>query len=61
MTKKEQLRMDAIISENAQLRNELDKHFKVYSETMGEVVSLRARIETMREVMGWPIGCEHEP
>lgn len=60
MTKKEQLRMDNLIIENIRLKDELNKHFRIYGDTLNENVCLRARIETMREVMGWPIGADYE-
>jgi len=60
MTRKEQLRMDNILAENALLKEELNTHLRIYSGTLSELVQLKARIETLREVIGWPMGAEHE-
>lgn len=60
MTKKESMRMDMLIAENIRLRDEVNKHMRIYGDILGEVVSLRTRIETMREVMDWPIGDEYK-
>ena len=60
MTKKETLRMNNLIAENIRLQDEITKHLGMYGDLLRETISLRARIETMREVMNWPIGSEHE-
>lgn len=60
MTKKEALRMDNLILENIRLKDELNKHFRIYGDTVAELVSLKARIDTLREVMNWEIGAEYE-
>lgn len=60
MTKKESLRMDELIVENIRLRNEINKHLRVYGELLGEYISLKARLETLHDVMNWPIGTEYE-
>lgn len=60
MTRKEALRMDNLIIENIRLKDELNKHFRIYSDTLAEKVCLQARIETMREVMDWKIGEEYQ-
>lgn len=59
MNRKEALRMDNLILENIRLKDELNKHFRIYSDTLAENVCLKARIETMREVMAWEIGVEY--
>lgn len=59
MTKKEQLRMNNLIAENVRLKDELNKQFRVYGDSLTEKVCLQARIETMREVMAWEIGEEY--
>jgi len=60
MTKKEQLRMDNLIHQNILLQDKINQHMKIYAEVLGENVDLKARIETMREVMNWRIGAEYE-
>lgn len=39
---------------------ELSKHFSIYSDTLAENVCLKARIETLREVMNWDICTEYK-
>lgn len=59
MTRKEQLRMDNLILENIRLKDALNKHFRVYSDTLSENVCLKARIDTLRDVIAWDIGAEY--
>lgn len=60
MNKKEALRMDNLILENIRLKDELNKHFRIYSDTLSENVCLKARIDTLREVMNWDVGEEYK-
>lgn len=60
MTKKEALRIDNLIAENIGLQDEINKHMRVYGELLSEVVCLRSRIETISEIISWPIGHEYE-
>jgi len=60
MTRKEQLRMDNIIKENAMLKEKMSEHLRIYSDTISENVCLKARLETLSEVMGWPMAAEFD-
>lgn len=51
MTKAEARRLRRMEIENADLRAEMAKHLRIYGETLGELVTLRATIELLREVM----------
>jgi len=60
MTRKEQLRMDNIIKENAMLKEKMSEHLRIYADMLNENVCLKARLETLSEVMGWPMAGEFE-
>jgi hypothetical protein len=60
MTKKEQLKMNCMIREIDELRKANTKHLHVYATMQTEIISLRARLETLREVMDYPVGWEYE-
>lgn len=60
MTKKEQIRLDKLIAENLRLKEELSKHFRIYSDTLSENICLKARIDTLRDVISWDIGSEYD-
>lgn len=51
MTKKEQQRMRRLELENAELREAIDKHMRVYGDALGELVTLRATLQLVREAM----------
>lgn len=61
MTKKEQLRMDELIVLNIRLQDEINKHMRIYGETLSELVQYKTRVETLRDVANWGIGAEYEP
>lgn len=45
MTKKEQLKMAKLESENRHLRDQNRKHLEVYGDCVVELINLRARLE----------------
>lgn len=45
MTKKEQGQMARLQVENRHLRDQIDKHFSVYRETLYELVDLQTKLE----------------
>ena len=59
MTKKETLRMNSLIAENAMLKEEISKQLGHYGDILSNKITLEARIQTLREVMDWPIGEEY--
>ena len=58
MTRKEALKMDSLVDENAKLRDQISRHMSIYGDCLCDIIALKSRIETMREVMAWPIGVE---
>lgn len=51
MTKSEANRLRRLELENADLRSEMAKHLRIYGETLGELVTLRATVQLMRETL----------
>ena len=60
MTRKEALRMDNLIAENIRLKDEINKHFRVYGDLLADKVCIEARLETIQEVLKWPLGLEYD-
>ena len=60
MTRKEQLKMNALLAENDALKAEITNHFRIYGELLGEKVSLQTRLDTIHEVLNWSLGAEYE-
>ena len=58
MTRKEQLKMNALLAENAALKDEITNHFRVYGDLLGEKISLQTRLDTIHEVLNWSLGAE---
>lgn len=52
MTAKERARLERLERENALLREQNDKHIRVYGDLLTTIIELRARLDTVREAVG---------
>ena len=59
MTKKEQLRMRELEGRIAGLEQRNAEITKAWSRLASECIEYKARLESIREVMAWPLGEEY--
>ena len=59
MTKKEQLRMRELEGRIAGLEQRNADLIRGYGEVASELIEYKARLESIREVMAWPLGEEY--
>ena len=59
MTKKEQLRMRELEGRIAGLEQLNADLIRGYGEVASELIEYKARLESIREVMAWPLGEEY--
>ena len=42
------------------LKEKMSEHLRIYADMLNENVCLKARLETLSEVMGWPMAAEYD-
>jgi hypothetical protein len=51
MTKKEQVAFRKLELENANLKQQLDKHFGIYRDHLYELIELRTKLQSINEII----------